>query len=87
MAKTNFENLRVYKLAEQLADQIWQIVVKWDYFATACKWLQLLMVSGPIFQKEPAEAVFKTIVGLLISLAVRCMKPNTGYDGLTDASF
>ncbi len=33
MAKTNFENLRVYQLAENLADQVWSIVVKWNVFA------------------------------------------------------
>ncbi len=32
MAKTNFEKLRVYQLAEELADRIWQIVIKWEYF-------------------------------------------------------
>jgi four helix bundle protein len=32
MAQTNFEKLRVYQLAEQLADLIWGIVIKWDYF-------------------------------------------------------
>ena len=31
--KTNFETLRVYRLAEELADHIWKIVVRWDYFA------------------------------------------------------
>lgn len=33
MAKTNFENLRVYQLSEDLADEIWNIVVNWDNFA------------------------------------------------------
>jgi four helix bundle protein len=33
MVQTNFEKLRVYQLAEKLADRIWQIVVKWNYFA------------------------------------------------------
>ncbi len=33
MNKTGFENLRVYKLAEEIADLIWEIVSKWDYFA------------------------------------------------------
>jgi four helix bundle protein len=33
MTKTNFEKLRAYQLAEKLADRIWKIVVKWDYFA------------------------------------------------------
>jgi four helix bundle protein len=31
--RTNFENLRVYQLAEDLADTIWDIVVGWDSFA------------------------------------------------------
>ena len=33
MEKTNFENLKVYQLAEELADKIWAIVLRWDYFA------------------------------------------------------
>ena len=33
MAKTNFENLRVYQLSEQLADRIWDIVLGWNNFA------------------------------------------------------
>ena len=33
MNKTGFENLRVYNLAEEIADIIWEIVAKWDYFA------------------------------------------------------
>ncbi len=32
MAKTNFENLRVYQLSELLADEIWTIVINWQYF-------------------------------------------------------
>ena len=33
MGQTNFEKLRVYQLAEQLADLIWKIVIKWSFFA------------------------------------------------------
>ncbi|HXI71353.1 MAG TPA: four helix bundle protein [Verrucomicrobiae bacterium] len=33
MSRTNFENLRVYKLSEELADEIWNIVIRWDAFA------------------------------------------------------
>ncbi len=33
MNKTNFENLKVYQLAEKSADVIWDIVIEWDYFA------------------------------------------------------
>ena len=28
--RTNFENLRVYALAEQLADEVWDVVCKWQ---------------------------------------------------------
>jgi hypothetical protein len=33
MEKTNFEKLRVYQLAELLADGIWEVVKGWDYLA------------------------------------------------------
>jgi four helix bundle protein len=33
MAKSNFENLRVYQLSEDLADAIWDLVIEWDNFA------------------------------------------------------
>lgn len=33
MAKTNFENLRVYQMSESLADEIWDICLGWDNFA------------------------------------------------------
>ena len=31
--RSNFENLRVYQLAEQLADEVWKIVTSWNRFA------------------------------------------------------
>ena len=33
MAKTNFENLRVYQMSESLADEIWDICLGWDNLA------------------------------------------------------
>ena len=33
MEKSNFENLRVFQLSEQLADYIWDIVIFWNYLA------------------------------------------------------
>ena len=33
MAKTNFENLRVYQISENLADEGWKICLGWDSFA------------------------------------------------------
>jgi len=32
MERTSFENLRVYQLAEDLSDLIWEIVINWDSF-------------------------------------------------------
>jgi len=32
MARTGFENLRVYQLAEEITDFIWEVVLKWDSF-------------------------------------------------------
>ena len=33
MARTGFENLRVYQLAEEITDLLWEAVLKWDSFA------------------------------------------------------
>ncbi|CAN5734814.1 hypothetical protein BH24ACI2_BH24ACI2_14040 [soil metagenome] len=33
MEKTNFENLRIYQLSEELADKIWKIVGEWNNFS------------------------------------------------------
>lgn len=33
MSKTSFENLEVYQLAENLADEVWKIVVEWEHFS------------------------------------------------------
>jgi four helix bundle protein len=30
MERTGFENLRVYRLSEEIADLVWDIVIKWD---------------------------------------------------------
>jgi four helix bundle protein len=32
MARSNFENLKVYRLSEELADLVWKIPIKWNYF-------------------------------------------------------
>lgn len=31
--KTNFENLRIYQLAAELGDMVWEIAYRWDYTA------------------------------------------------------
>ncbi len=48
MAKTHFENLRVYQLSETLSDKIWEIVLKWDYFAKDTVGKQLVRSADSI---------------------------------------
>ena len=33
MERTNFEKLRVYRLSEKMAGEIWSTVLRWDHFA------------------------------------------------------
>ncbi len=48
MAKTNFESLRIYQLAENLADQVWLIVVKWNVFARDTVGKQLVKAADSV---------------------------------------
>ena len=48
MARTNFENLRVYQLAEQLADAIWDVVADWKIFARDTMGKQLVRAADSI---------------------------------------
>src|SRR3954451_23733974 len=48
MAKTNFEKLEVYRLAERLSDEIWKIAQKWDYFARDTVGKQIVRAAGSI---------------------------------------
>jgi four helix bundle protein len=48
MPKSNFENLRVYQLAEELADRIWEIVLGWNMFARDTVGKQLVKAADSI---------------------------------------
>jgi four helix bundle protein len=48
MEKTNFEKLRVYQLAEALADSIWKVVIKWDYLAKDTVGKQIVRAADSI---------------------------------------
>ena len=48
MARTNFENLRVYNLSEELADKIWDIVLGWNIFARDTVGKQLVKAADSI---------------------------------------
>ncbi|HZG52949.1 MAG TPA: four helix bundle protein [Pyrinomonadaceae bacterium] len=48
MAKTNFEKLRVYQLAEKLADEIWQVVKGWGQFEKNTVGQQIIRAADSI---------------------------------------
>jgi four helix bundle protein len=48
VARTNFENLEVYRLAEQMADEVWRIVLGWDYLAKRTLGQQLVRACDAI---------------------------------------
>ena len=48
MTKSNFETLEVYQLSEKLADQTWDIAVKWEYFAKSTVGNQLVRAADSI---------------------------------------
>lgn len=46
--KSNFENLRVYQLSEQIADRVWEFVLKWDAFARTTIGHQLVRAADSV---------------------------------------
>ena len=48
MERTNFENLRVYQLAELLGDAVWNIVIAWRGFARQTIGTQLVRAADGI---------------------------------------
>ena len=48
MGRTNFENLQVYRLAERLADEIWNAVVSWDSFSKSTVGKQLVRAADSV---------------------------------------
>jgi four helix bundle protein len=51
MAYQSFEDLRVYQLAETLADEVWAIVIRWDNFARDTVGKQLVRAADSIGAK------------------------------------
>jgi four helix bundle protein len=48
MERSNFENLQIYKLAEKLSDQLWEIIVRWDVLARETVGKQLVRAVDSI---------------------------------------
>jgi four helix bundle protein len=48
MEKKGFENLRVFRLAEELADAVWDLVIRWDAFAKRAVGEQLVTAADSV---------------------------------------
>jgi len=48
MARTGFENLRVYKLSEEISDLVWEITNRWNKFAQNTIGRQLVNAADSI---------------------------------------
>ncbi len=48
MFKSRFENLEIYNLSERLADLIWELVIKWEYFAKNTNGKQIVDASDSV---------------------------------------
>ena len=48
MSRSNFENLRVYKLSEEIADLIWDMTLAWKIFAKDTIGKQLVRTADSI---------------------------------------
>lgn len=48
MARSNFESLQVYQLAERLADQVWGVVIRWSPVARDTVGKQLIRAADSI---------------------------------------
>jgi len=48
VAKSDFENLKVYQMSENLADEIWHVVLGWDRFARDTVGSQIVRAADSI---------------------------------------
>ncbi len=48
MEKTNFVHLHIYRLSEILADEIWRIVLRWNFFARNTIRIQIVKAADSI---------------------------------------
>ncbi|MEX2403503.1 MAG: four helix bundle protein [Balneolales bacterium] len=48
MPRNSFENLEIYQLAEKLSDNIWQMVLKWDWLAKSTVGNQIIKSADSI---------------------------------------
>ncbi len=46
--RSNFQRLRVYRLAEDISDKIWEFVMRWDFFARDTVGKQLVRAADSV---------------------------------------
>lgn len=46
--KTKFEDLEIYKLSEKLSDEVWDMVIKWEYFPKTTLGIQLVNAADGV---------------------------------------
>lgn len=81
MARTNFEKLRVYRLSEKLADQVWDVVLGWDNLARDTVGKQLIERLTALVQTSPRVQVavgFWITNALFVWPGAHSMKLSTG---------
>ena len=79
--RTNFENLRVYLLAEQLADEVWKVVRKWEILARDTVGKQLVRAADSIganIAEGSGRGSDQDYRRFLRIAAVRSVRLNTG---------
>lgn len=81
MASVGFVELKVYQLAEKLADEVWGIVRKWDLFAKDTVGKQLVRAVDSIganIAEGTGRGSFKTIGASSKWPVGPCMRPGIG---------
>ena len=81
MAFLPFEDLRVFQLAEQLADEIWDIVLTWKYFEKITlgqQWVDAADSVGANIAEGAGRGSINDNKRFIRIAEVLLTKPNTG---------
>ena len=81
MVRTNFENLRVYQLSEEISDLIWEIVVKWKSLAQDTVGKQIIKAADSIGANTCP--VKQLEINMYYSYVLQSEKDNGFYTGFT----
>jgi four helix bundle protein len=85
MEKANFEQLKVYRFAEKLADEIWKMAQTWEHFEKNTIELQIVRSAdciGANIAEGTGRKSFQDNKRFVRNAEVRCMKRCIGYDAV-----